>query len=316
MTYLYNDDLLQFADTFWPTVDPQRLPGTTVIAGSTARQSQLGGSSAVGGASIDGYSAVMMQLSPDGRQLLAKKSWFLLDDELVALGADIRSTAAGKTVETIVENRRVPAGTTLTSDPAGAWANLAGSIGYYFPNGTAWQSLADTRTGAWRDINTGGPTTKLTAQYETVWFDHGVMPTGTSYSYVVLPGKSADDTAAYAAAPAVQIVQNDPIAQAVTHAGLGIQAANFWAAATVAGITSDAVASVMVHQANGTLNVAVADPTQANNGTIHIEVGAAATGVITQDDGVTVDQMTPTVRLSINVKSARGKTFRVSLATL
>lgn len=42
MTYLYNDDLTQFSDNFWPTVDPQRLPGTTVIAGSTARQSQTG----------------------------------------------------------------------------------------------------------------------------------------------------------------------------------------------------------------------------------------------------------------------------------
>ena len=120
MTYLYNDDLRSSADSFWPTVDPQRLPGTTVIAGSTARQSQLGGSNAVGGASLDGYSAVMMQLSPDGRQLSAKKSWFLFDDELVALGADIRSTAAGKTVETIVENRRVPGERDHSpSDPVG-----------------------------------------------------------------------------------------------------------------------------------------------------------------------------------------------------
>ena len=100
-------------------MDPQRLPGTTVIAGSTARQSQLGGSNAVGGASLDGYSAVMMQLSPDGRQLSAKKSWFLFDDELVALGADIRSTAAGKTVETIVENRRVPTGASHAVGPLG-----------------------------------------------------------------------------------------------------------------------------------------------------------------------------------------------------
>ena len=44
MTYLYDSDLTQFSNSFWPTVDPQRLPGTTVLAGSTPRPNQLGGS--------------------------------------------------------------------------------------------------------------------------------------------------------------------------------------------------------------------------------------------------------------------------------
>ena len=30
MTYLYNDDQSQFNDAYWPTVDAQRMPGTTV----------------------------------------------------------------------------------------------------------------------------------------------------------------------------------------------------------------------------------------------------------------------------------------------
>ena len=57
MVYLYNADLLQFSGDFWATVDPQRMPGTTVIAGSTPRQSQAGLSSAVGGVSLDGYTS-------------------------------------------------------------------------------------------------------------------------------------------------------------------------------------------------------------------------------------------------------------------
>jgi hyaluronate lyase len=319
MTYLYNSDLTQFDSSFWPTVDPQRLPGTTVIAGSTARQSQFGGSNVAGGTSLDGYSAVMMQLVPDGRQLRAKKSWFLLDDELVALGADIQSTGPDRTVETIIENRRLTPDAVFTADPSGAWANLASNgagIGYFFPASAVWQSLAQSRTGAWRDINVGGSATPLTAQYQTLWFDHGVKPAGAAYAYVLLPGKSADDTAAYAANPAVQIVENDGAAQAVTHAGLGIQAVNFWTASAmpVAGISSDGVASVLVHQANGLLNVAVSDPTQANSGTLHIEIAAAAQGVVSQDDGVSVDQTGPTVRLSVNVNLSHGKAFRASLS--
>ena len=54
-----------------------------------------------------GYTAAMMRLRPDGRELEANKSWFLFDGEVVALGSGIRSTAEGKTVETIVENRLI-----------------------------------------------------------------------------------------------------------------------------------------------------------------------------------------------------------------
>lgn len=313
MVYLYNSDLTQFADTFWPTVDPQRLPGTTVIAGSTARQSQTGGSSAVGGTTVDGYTAAMMQLLPDGRLLRAKKSWFLFDNEWVALGADITSSASGKTVETIIENRR--GAPPMSVDPNGTWANIA-NTGYVFPDGPGWLSLSSTRTGAWRDINAGGPTTTLTAKYQTLWFDHGMAPSGAAYSYIVLPGLGAADTAAYAASPAIQIVRNDASVQSVQHAALGIQAANFWTNAgdNAAGISSDSIASVLVNQGGGTIDIAAADPTQLNAGTIHIEVAASASSVISADDGVTVDQLAPTIRLSVNVKNAQGRSFRVSLA--
>ncbi len=320
MTYLYNTDLTQFSETFWPTVDPQRLPGTTVIAGSTARQSQLGGSNVVGGTSIDGYSSVMMQLQPDGRQLSAKKSWFLFDDEIVALGAEIRSSATDKTVETIIENRRLAAGATFTADPDRIWAHLASTapganIGYYFPDHTPWQSLKETRSGAWRDINAGGPTATLNAEYQTLWFDHGVMPTGANYSYVLLPGKGAKETASYAVSPGVRIVENGADAQAVEHAGLGIRAANFWTTGgkSAAGIRSDSIASVLVRQAGGLVNIAVSDPTQANSGSIHVEIATPVRAVVAIDAGVTIDQTTPTLRFTINVKESRGKPFRLRL---
>ena len=140
------------------------------------------------------------------------------------------------------------------------------------------------------------------------------MAAGAGYSYIVLPGKNANDTAAYAASPAVQILQNDASAQAVLHAALGIQAVNFWTPGSIAGITSDGIACVVTHQANGLLNIAVADPTQANMGVIHIEVAVPASSVVSQDAAVTVDQTSPTVKLSVNANKSQGKSFRVSLA--
>jgi hypothetical protein len=184
----------------------------------------------------------MNYLQPDGGQLKARKSWFLFDDEVVALGSDIRSTATAQTVETIVENRRLPNGSVFSSDPARAWGHLAGatttaSIGYVFPNGGNWQAQQISRSGAWKDINAGYSATVQTAQYETIWFDHGVAPTGASYAYITLPGKTKAETAAYAANPAITILQNDASAQAVSHDRLGLVAVNFWAPKTVAGIS-------------------------------------------------------------------------------
>jgi hyaluronate lyase len=147
MTYLYNCDLTQFSNAFWPTVDPQRLPGTTVLAGSTPLAGKVGGSPVAGGATVDGHSAVMMQLRPAGVPLSAKKSWFLLDDAVVALGSDIASAAPDQHVETIVEDRL------LTGDPAftvaedGKWACLGGELGYFFPNGAGWKSARAERQG-------------------------------------------------------------------------------------------------------------------------------------------------------------------------
>jgi hypothetical protein len=92
-----------------------------------------------------------------------------------------------------------------------------------------------------------------------------------------------------------------------------VLAANFWSAGAVAGITCDSVGSVVVHQAAGQFDIAVADPTQAR-GVMHIEIATSASSVIASDDGVSVDQISPTVRLSISVKNSAGKSFQVSLA--
>ena len=313
MTYLYSGALTQFSNNFWPTVDPQRLPGTTVIAGSTARQGQTGGSSIAGGATLDGWSAVMFQLRPDGRQLDANKSWFLFDNEVVAMGSGIRATADGKPVETIVENRLLNGDEAFTAADDGAWAHLEGAAGYIFPGGAGWKQAREERQGSWSLVNRGGSASAVRRTYQTVWFDHGAAPAGASYAYALLPGKTREETAAYAADPDFQIVENSAAAHAVTHRTLGLRAVNFWTneAATSAGITCDRVAAVLVSAAGATLSLAIADPTQANTGTIHVEVDRAAAEVVEKDDAITVERLSPTLRLAVNVRNSRGKSLRL-----
>ncbi|WMT41360.1 polysaccharide lyase family 8 super-sandwich domain-containing protein [Paenibacillus sp. D2_2] len=86
MTYLYNSDSDQFRNAFWPTVDPYRMPGTT-SDGLKRTAIKTTGKNWVGGSSMDNQFGIAgMDLAPPGSKLTGKKSWFMFDDEIVALG--------------------------------------------------------------------------------------------------------------------------------------------------------------------------------------------------------------------------------------
>ena len=117
VTTLYNDQLDHYSDNYWPTVNPYRLPGTTVdtlVRTPPSNPTQANGQSWrpscawVGGAQLGGVGSAGMQLDAWGSTLVAKKSWFMFDREIVCLGAGVTSTD-GRTIETVVENRRLAA---------------------------------------------------------------------------------------------------------------------------------------------------------------------------------------------------------------
>jgi hyaluronate lyase len=104
MTYLYKDDHAQFYDAFWPTVDAQRLPGTTVSTRPRQPHGTGGGTGTiaayaewVGGAPYrETAGAVGMHLINHVKSLQARKSWFCLSDSVVALGAGISGRLPGR----------------------------------------------------------------------------------------------------------------------------------------------------------------------------------------------------------------------------
>lgn len=335
MTSLYNSDLGQYSDDYWPTVDSYRLPGTTVLS-QTSSSSHTSTKPWTGGTDIQNlYGSSGMDLQYAGRTLGAKKSWFMFDDEVVALGAGISSTD-NIAVETIVENRKLnTAGSnTLTVNgevqPAtlgGAstldqveWAHLSGSTagadtGYYFPQTVSLAAKREARTGNWKQINPRPvtPSTPITRNYMTLWLEHGVNPNGAEVQYVLLPGKTAAQVAAYAAAPDIEVLANSSSVQAVKETKLGITAANFWedGASSADLITVNKKAAVMTREAGDTLMLSVSDPTQAGNGVIEVELDRSASGY-TADTGITVTQLSPTIQLTVNVSAAKGKTFKAS----
>ncbi|MDG0808302.1 polysaccharide lyase beta-sandwich domain-containing protein [Cohnella rhizosphaerae] len=336
-TYLYNQDLAQYSEDYWPTVDAYRIPGTTVASG-TPIASGTGTSSWTGGVSLAGqYGASGMDLSYGAYNLTARKSWFMFDDEIVALGSGISSTA-GIPIETVVDNRKLNGagdnawtanGAALSTGLGVAqtltgvnWVHLAGNtadgsdIGYYFPGGATLQTKREARTGTWKQINNrpATPSTAVTRNYETMWIDHGTNPSGASYGYVLLPNKTSAQVGAYAADPAIEIVANTSGVQSVKEKTLGLVGANFWTDTTQTAdlITSNKKASVMTREiADERLEASVSDPTQANNGTIAIELARSAEGY-SADPGITVTQLAPTIKFTVNVNGAKGKSFHAS----
>ena len=336
MTYLYTGDLGQYAGNYWPTVDYHRLAGTTVIiGGAKVGASKLSDQHWVGGAELGQFGSVGMRLHPYGLSLLAKKSWFFFDDEMVALGAEI---SASGLVETIIDNRKInSAGTddlTVDNQVQGEsmgwtgsfadadWAHLAsthsgGAIGYYFPGGMDIRADRKVETGAWSDIDTvpGLDDTVETNTFVTMSTHHGGNPTNGSYAYVVLPGKSKADTNSYSSNPDIIVLANTPNVQAAEDEGEGLLGANFWTVGpnTAGDLTVTGKASVIIDEDADQLAIGVSDPTQSGVGTIRVELARTATGVLEAGSRVNVIQLAPTIILDIDMSGAKGGTIPVVL---
>lgn len=279
----------QYTDAFWPTVDPYRLPGTTVSRKVLADAE--GGAwglprpdvSWVGGATDGEFAAIGQFLRGLSSTLYAKKSWFCLADAVVCLAGAVRCTD-GAAVETVVDNRNLGAAGThaLTVDGAvqpaalgwsgtltGArWAQIAGHGGYVFPGGATVRARREARTGSWRDINTGGTADPITRRYLTLWFDHGVDPAGAACSYLLMPGAGTAATAARAADSGwLTVLANGNDQQGVRVPSLGVTAVNFWNAGTVGALRADRPACVLVREhGDGTATVCVCDPMRMQTG--------------------------------------------------
>ncbi|WP_405453186.1 polysaccharide lyase 8 family protein [Streptomyces achromogenes] len=279
----------QYSDAFWPTVDPYRLPGTTVSRKVLADGAGGDWGAAkpdvhwVGGASDGQRAAVGQYLKGLLSSLRAKKSWFFLDDAVVCLGAGI-TCADGTAVETTVDNRNLGAAgdAPFTADgtarSAGAawsrtltgagWAHLGGHGGYVFPGGATVRALREARDGSWSLIDKGGSTAVLTRTYQTLYVDHGTDPTDAAYAYVLLPGATVEATRARAADTGwLSVLANSNRLQGVSVPSAGFTGVNFWFGGTAGALTaSDPCCVVVCEKADGTAVIVVSDPMRMRTG--------------------------------------------------
>ncbi|GAA5007479.1 polysaccharide lyase 8 family protein [Actinopolymorpha pittospori] len=334
-TYLYDDRLDHYNDGFWPTVDPYRIPGTTVDVrerGPGEGRGHLNPADWVGGTTLERrYTAAGMRLSSQGCSLVSQKSWFCFDDEVVALGAGI-TAHDGRRVETVVENRRLrtsaaetvlvdgrPAvarpGDLETATNAG-WVHLAGTGGYVFPGGADLTLTRDRRTGRWSDL-TRHPSwtddTALVRDFLTIWLDHGVDPDRAGYAYVLLPTADAETTRRYAARPGVAVVANTGAVQAVRALATGVLGVNLWTAGASASIVSaDAPGCVVLREGAEEVAVAMSDPTRLAE-KVRFTMKVRATKVLAADPGVRVVALDP-LTVEVDLAGARGQSRSLRVA--
>lgn len=315
------------------------------VGGATLQNQQIGAVGAqmrsVGKADFAADDAAQGKRHRAGADM--KKSWFLFGDKIVALGAGITS-ATGNEVETIVENRKIALdgsnrlavngedagirlekskdvistnkGTPVTAEYITLAGENGSKIGYYFPGTAQVNLLKEKRISDWS--RQGAASGEVTASFATILFDHGKNPTNAGYSYILMPGADDAAMAAYAAAPSIEILQNDENVAAARDNESGYTAVNFWKAGSMDKIISDAPASVLFKDEAGVVELAVADPTMQRT-QVNITLPYEAGEVLAADGNVTITKNAPFTVVSFDTTGMEGGTstirFKANAAT-
>lgn len=313
-------------DDIMPVWNWRALPGTTTEQGNyslkPAKDWGVAGTSTHAGGVTDGKDgSVAFRYERLG--VSALKSWFFLGDRMVALGTAIQAPAAGYPVLSTVNQcllngpvTRATLGGEAVNHGSGAlnipqlrWVHHDG-IGYFFPTPSASVIVtSETRGGSWQQINTTQSSAPVSRDVFSLQIDHGRAVTDGSYAYVAAPVASA---AEMPDAPVfnINIVRNDSSAQALTDQSAGVTGANFWQPGTAAGISASAAACVLLREDAEFLELSLSDPTQANSGDLIIEIDRPAAGLLHADTSVTVEQLTPTLRLRASMAGSSGRSLR------
>ena len=214
----------------------------------------------------------------------ASKGWFFFDDEIICLGAGIKSSHEVKTcINQSWGGQEVTVSKGLNILSYGAtremmpleerdWI-LHNDIGYYFPQKQIVEFSNTVKTGRWHDIAVSQREDELTGKVFTLTIPHTNMvhsEQGDSYSYVIIPGTDASGMTEYVKNCKIEILANTDTVQSVKHRVLNIIQAIFFEEGTLRigekSIYVNHPCCLLMRTTNGQTTVSVADPTQAQEG--------------------------------------------------
>lgn len=211
MAYLYNGDLSHYSDHYWATVDPYRLPGTTVTNlkrqdgdGETTLPSQFVGANQLG----NRLATIAMDFTNWDKTLSERKAWMVLGDKIVFLGTGVQSQGNNDVTATI-ENRKLLENKNYTYYINGKPVDLtkeqvtADTKSFYMTNGDDKQSIGyafltplktyaqvETREGKWSDINYGQSQDVVSNVFMTLRHH---PQNNQNYAYVLVPNGKKEE---------------------------------------------------------------------------------------------------------------------------
>lgn len=323
MNYLYNGQRDHYTGYF-AIVDPYQLAGTTVLDEvrdncSGQRSEQRDGRQDLiewsGGTSLEGYGVAGFDFTNYNDLLKAKKSWFMFDDEIVALGSNIKNNSSSN-ARTIIENRKIECGSEIEINNvkyirnpnfAGELRNLEIKVPNQI-NPISYVVLGSNNTtieikenkGKWSDIGTGYGA--LSNCFVTASINHEMM--NDSYQYMIIPNASNKEGSAVA----IEIIRNDSIAHAVNHKKLNILTANFWKPGSAGMVTALTPLSIMIKKKGDDIKISVSDPMHSQQ---PIKFVLNTSFVISDDvhDRVYIDDR----KLTVDLNDLHGDTYTFSL---
>ncbi|NRQ36725.1 silent information regulator protein Sir2 [Nonomuraea sp. NN258] len=300
-----------------------------------------------GGATLGAYGAAGLVLSDDAaytakqagilpddfvayRNAGATKSWFMLDDEIVVLAADV-SGQGGRDAVTTVDSRIANPGdaVALTGESwdGGGWQSGASApprwlryangtrgtaIGYAFLTRQPVTAALETVTRSRRVVRTSNPDTGVTKNVFTASIAHPAAGDVTALAYALVPNATEARLRGYANGPLTVLVNNRNV-QAIKHETLGIIAANVFAGGPrhAGRLLIDGPASVIVRQGERTV-VALSDPTMKRD-RVSVVVHGKALRLDAADEGVSVRRVPGGTLIQAVTRHAYGRTFTATL---
>lgn len=305
MYYLYTHDDRQFGVSYWPTVNPYRLPGVTLDTRELALSSGerlLSPQSFVGGVEQGSNGTAVMNLDKSNfnqQDLTAQKSYLFLNDKVVLMGSKIQGNSPD-TIETIFENRIIDTrigdqfsvnGKTMTDSQQemtvtpNMWAHYESkqhddAIGYVFLEEAPITFEYETRKGTYQSINTlFGNDKQYENDFISIRQNHSSKADNDTYAVMILPQYSQAETKSLSQANPIHIMRNDASMHAVYDTDQQIIAVNVFEEDQLS-LDFDGLpikqlnlkpGSYVFHYENGNLTVSVSDPSQSVD-TVDVEI--------------------------------------------
>ena len=306
MTYLLQDDGIQYVNKWWDYVDKYMMPGTT--ADKNYRNPKYSSYGTVmpnnqwAGAATDGKVTVASQQltgNANGRtkKLEAWKSYFMFEDKIVCLGTGI--TGGDGDVSTIVENAlltEAPENNAVSGYSVGyedtiidgqtldvefdtkkrfenpKWAWIEGNRGFIFlgDNKVVAERVAENKLFA--GFSEATQNHDKTKPFMTLYIDHGVDVKNGSYAYAIIPNSTAEETKAVSENPGIEIISQTDSLHAVRDTETGTILASVMKPSEVAGFKFMTPCCAVIKQdSDGNYDVYVSDPNQTQK-TIKVQV--------------------------------------------